>query len=192
MKKNYFLLLIVLAIIATTINVKAQKNEKSSKQVTIKIVTEEDGKTTVIDTTFTTADEATVETFLRDKGISNSTNPPLPPNPPSPPSSGNQKDKSVQERKYEYSYKKDDNGNQDEIHISIDMDKIEKALEEADRQLEQAFNKSASLTKEEIRKIKKEVETSLKEIKSDLKANKKYIIIETTKKKSSESENKSK
>jgi gas vesicle protein len=45
---------------------------------------------------------------------------------------------------------------------------------------------------EEIKKIKKEVETSLKELKSDMKSNKKYIIIETTKKKSKESENESK
>jgi peptidoglycan hydrolase-like protein with peptidoglycan-binding domain len=115
MKKICIPLLILLAVFVSTIKSKAQKSDKSSKQVTIKIVTEEDGKKTVIDTTFTTADEAAVEAFLRDKGISNSPNPPLPPlpplppnpqsappAPPAPPTPGMHKEPS---RKYEYSYK---------------------------------------------------------------------------------------
>ena len=196
MKKISIPILILLVVFLTTIKSKAQKNDKTNKQVTIKIVTEEDGKKTVIDTTFTTADEADVEAFLRDKGISNSNNPPLPPlpplppnpplppAPPAPPTPPKPGMRNEPNRKYEYSYKNENDGDRDEIHISIDMDKIEQALEEADRQLEQAIKQSASLTKEEIKKIKKEVETSLKELKSEMKSNKKYIIIETTKKKS--------
>lgn len=197
MKKNYIPMLILLLVITTSVNSNAQKSDKSNKQVTIKIVSEEDGKKTVIDTTFTTADDVSIEAFLKDKGIKsqNPPAPPIPPTPPSPPAPPKHRTSSDQDEnqsKYEYSYKVDDNGDHKEINISIDMDKIERALEEADRQLEDAFNKSASLTKEEIRKIKKEVEASLKELKSDIKANHKYIIIETTKKTTKKDENETK
>ena len=60
----------------------AQKSsDKKTKKTSISIVTEEDGKKTVIDTTFINASQADINAFLKKQGYMKST-PPMPPTPP--------------------------------------------------------------------------------------------------------------
>ncbi len=61
------------------------KKEKNDKKVSVTIITEENGKKTVIDTTFDAKDEESIEAFMK----SHNTDKPSPPVPPAPPSAPN-------------------------------------------------------------------------------------------------------
>lgn len=75
-------ILIASALVAAScLHLNAQQ-KSSSKKTTIRIVTEENGKKTIIDTTFIDADGETLDAFFQNNGM---TSPPPPPAPPVPP-----------------------------------------------------------------------------------------------------------
>ncbi|MEP7264312.1 MAG: hypothetical protein ABI772_07440 [Bacteroidota bacterium] len=77
-------LMMSVLVTASCINLNAQQRP-SSKKTTIRIVTEENGKKTIIDTTFIDADPATLDAFMQMNGMTSPEPPPPPPAPPAPP-----------------------------------------------------------------------------------------------------------
>jgi hypothetical protein len=164
---------------------------KGDKKISLMIVTEENGQKTIIDTTFTTADQETMQNYLKSRGIKDfdmelPAPPPPPPAPgtppPPPPTPG-----SEREKKYQYEYriiddkhdKKEDNH---QIHVVVDNKELNKAIEEARKQLENSLKKTAKLSKEEINKITQEFDDNMRDLKEKA-AEEKKVIIETDKKK---------
>jgi hypothetical protein len=170
---------------------------KGDKKISLMIVTEENGQKTIIDTTFTTADEETMRNYLKSRGVKdfdmNFPPPPPPPTPPAPgtppppppppPHPGDDREVAYQ---YEYRIKDGKKGKHDdekEIHVVVDNKELDSAIEEARKQLESSLKKTSKLTKDEIKKITDEFDDNMKDLKSKAKEEKKVIIIETDKKK---------
>ncbi len=89
--KKIILAALAIALLVLNGNIKAQNSENAKgKKVVIKIITEENGKKTVIDTSFESTDEAAIENFMKANKIKKplpptSPVPPIPPVPPVPP-----------------------------------------------------------------------------------------------------------
>src|SRR5438128_1362603 len=76
----------MISILVFVESMHAQNNkDKKDKRVSIKIISEENGKKTVIDTTFDAKDDEAIEGFMRAHDIDK----PLPPVPPTPPAAPN-------------------------------------------------------------------------------------------------------
>jgi type IV secretory pathway VirB10-like protein len=188
--------LVALILASIGLNALAQsKNDepKGDKKISLMIVTEEDGQKTIIDTTFTTADEETMRNYLKSRGVKDfdMSLPPLPPPPPPapgtppppPPAPGDDREVAYQ---YEYrinDHKKGKHRDDKEIHVVVDNKELDAAIDEAKKQLESSLKKTSKLTKEEINKITEEFDENMKDLKSKAKEEKKVIIIETDKKK---------
>ena len=104
---------------------------KGDKKISLMIVTEENGQKTIIDTTFTTADEETMRNYLKSRGVNDfDMNFPPPPPPPPPPAPGTPpppppphpgEDREVA---YQYEYKiidgkKGKHDDEKEIHVVV-------------------------------------------------------------------------
>lgn len=159
-------LLQLLFIIAVVQPLSAQGNkEKKSKKTHIKIISEEDGKKTVIDTTFENAKESDIDNFLSNEGFKHATPPapPAPPMPPSPPTPPSVDD----DQSFNFDFEMPD---LDEM-ISIDINRddirhakeiIEKATKEVSKELEKT-----KITKEEIKQVLDKMNNELKKLYDD-------------------------
>lgn len=160
---------------------------KSDKQVKLMIITEENGKKTIIDTTFTTADEATISAYLKNKGANDNNMPfPTPPSPPTAPTAPTvERTEKELSRQYEYRIVESNTDKQrdnHEIQVAVDTKELDSTIDEARKQLESSLKKTSKLNKAEIKMITDEFDENMKELKSKAKEEKKVIIIRKDKK----------
>ncbi len=187
MKTSYQIPFILLIAIVLTSSFKKVNAQSSKKKSHIIIVTNENGKETKIDTSFT--DESSMEAFLLEKEIAPPTppsppsplnppappsspftlNPPTPPNPPSPNSISEHKINKVYTYRYNYN---DENDDQNEIIISFkekEFNSLIDRLESTIHELEQ----NKSISQKDIKKELSELKSELKKIRTESKSEKK-------------------
>lgn len=133
----------------------AQQETKKSKKISVTIINEEDGKKTVIDTTFENADQESVDVFLQSKGMDKSIPPvaPVPPTPPIPPDA----------KGYSYHYKIDRDDFDFDIDLDAEMKDLAKELEKVKKELRKSLEKS-KLSKEEMKRLQDEIEKELEKL----------------------------
>lgn len=175
-----------ISILAFAGNTHAQNNkEKKDKKVSIKIISEENGKKTVVDTTFNAKDDEAIEAFMKAHNIDK----PLPPVPPTPPSAPNAP-KGITPPAPPTPPKADDDGYS--FHFDFDdkdfgafgddlakeMEKVKEQIEEAKEALKQSL-KEIKISKEDLKKLQDEINKELDkiDIKVDGEKNNKRVII---------------
>lgn len=160
------ILLLALLLIGGPIHA---QNKKSDKKTTITIVNEENGKRTVIDTTFINADQETIDAFLQAQGMNKPVPPPAPPAPPVPPGKMKHGVPPVppvppappapeDESSFNFHFEMPD----------IDID-IEKELEKAQEALEKAREvMEKELSKEKLQEMREDIQKNLKELEKEI------------------------
>lgn len=148
-----------------------EPKHKKDKKVNIKIITEEDGKKTVIDTSFDANDDVAIEQFMRAHNIDKPL-PPVPPIPPAPPLAPNApptpptppSPPDAEDEHYSYHFDFDD-ADMDELRNDLNEKMVEakEQLEQAKKEIKMALEK-ANISKEEMKKLSKEIIKELDKI----------------------------
>lgn len=166
-----------------------EKREKKEKKISIKIITEEDGKKTVIDTSFDAKDDVVIEKFLKEHNVDKPMPPisPAPPLPPSAPSAATPPEPpsppDIDDEHYSFHFDFDE-GDFDELqnHLNEQMEQLKEQLEMAKMEIKISLEK-AKISKEEMEHLRKEIIKELDkiDIKTDGDKKHKRIIIKEKK-----------
>jgi hypothetical protein len=169
-------IILLFALFTIAGNLQAQNKNKSVKKTTISIVSEEDGRKTVIDTTFINADQATIDAFIQNKGIVKPTPPlppakfkkgqgnvpPVPPVPPAPPAPPVPDDESS----FYFRFDVPDFNADFNADLKKEMEKVQESLEDVSNKLGKEMEKH--LNKEELEKMQNDLEKDLKNMEIDI------------------------
>jgi hypothetical protein len=187
MKANPPLFLVII-IALFSFSTKAQEANKKTKKTNITIIREDNGVKTIIDTTFSDADDTEIDEFFNSHGIDKSTPPepsapPLPPAlksrpvPPIPPVAPVPPVPSLNNgnKSFYYHFKGDENNAVTDAGQK--MEKAKEALQLAHKEVKKSLE--VNFNKKEYDRIMEDIEMQLKDIKIELENNekKKRIII---------------
>jgi hypothetical protein len=175
MLKNAILIISSLAVISPY--AEAQQKNKKEKKTSITIVTEEDGKKTVVDTVFINADQETIDAFVNSHGSKPPAppKPPVPPKPmapgapatpPPPPDAPSPPDKNRDaddESGFYFHFDMPDFDTAFEIDMKKEMDDMREAIDKAKIDMRISLDK-AKMSREDLKQLMKEIEEELDNI----------------------------
>jgi hypothetical protein len=172
-------IILLSALLISAGNIQAQN--KSDKKTTITIINEENGKKTVIDTTFINADKETIDAFLQAQGMKKPGPPPppsgkhrVPPVPPAPPVAPVPPVHGVapvppvppaapdDESSFYFHFDMPDLDADIHMDIERELEKAQEYLEKAREAMDEHFNK------EKLEEIREDLKDQLKDLEKEI------------------------